>query len=115
MSGPFSRPGDNPELGRMLGENGMARVALSTGEWYPEAQKVVLRICQLYPNHTLTGEKLGNAVAVLYCRAPKPQIVGTLTKWALNQGLIVRTGQRPRMEHPRSHGRTTDQYRIVAR
>jgi hypothetical protein len=113
---PFGRPGDNAELGRQLGVDGMTRVAISSEEWFPEAQKVVLRICQLYPGRTLTGEKLGAAVEILYRPPPKPQAWGALTKWALNHKLITLhpdpAKRRRRMERPRSHGRTTDVYVI---
>ena len=117
MSDPFSRPGDDPRKGRALGERGMERVALSSGEWFTAAQKVVLRVCQLRPDYELTGEKLGNFCVNVIGEPEKPQVFGALTSWALKQNLIVLLDppKRVRMEKPRSHARKTDVYRIVRR
>jgi len=113
---PFVHPGDDKKLSRALGEEGMDRVAShSAAEWFPHAQKVILRICDLYPGRSATGEQLSNAVRHFYCEPEKPQAWGSLTNWAKRAGLIVLTGERRPMARPSSHGRTTDVYRIVPR
>lgn len=116
---PFSRPGDDANLGRALGEYGMARAEESSGDWFPSAQKTVLRICQLYPGREVTGEKLGAAVELVIGRPKAHQTWGSLVSWAKKQGLIRLHPdpdlRRARMEKPRSHGRMTDVYIIVAR
>jgi len=113
---PFVHPGDDEKLSRALGEEGMDRVAShSAAEWFPRAQMVILRVCNLYPGRLATGEQLSNSVRHFYCEPEKPQAWGSLTNWAKRAGLIVLTGERRPMARLRSHGRMTDVYRIVPR
>lgn len=94
-----------------LRDRGIEKVTLNNLSWSEQALAALPRIARQIGN--FTGESMRIELEACLGPIPNPHLAGALINAALRKGLIARTGRRVKMETPKSHCRSTDEYRGV--